>query len=274
MRPLPEIPSTDARADAGRGGAALVEHYPRLARLGYLVLPRSLGRHRRVLTAHALAQRALLSAHRTADPDRSGIPSPHLPGDPMASEDPLHTCARGLVVRAALEAERPWHRLRTAASLPQAWGLRLVPHSGGSDELALEHALSELSGAGRAACVLRGLERLPDARVRRVLTTAGVADPHAALAEADGVPTPHRLLDSPEFDPCALHVRPPDLPRRHQYTKAAMAAVAALLVCGALLGPPGHDQERDTSPARPRVPGPTGERTPDPDAPLRTRSGR
>ncbi|KIF74177.1 hypothetical protein QR77_09610, partial [Streptomyces sp. 150FB] len=39
--------------------AALVEHYPRLVRLAYLVLPPSLGRNRRVLTAHALVQRAL-----------------------------------------------------------------------------------------------------------------------------------------------------------------------------------------------------------------------
>lgn len=31
--------------------AALVEHYPRLVRLAYLILPPSLGRHRRVLTA-------------------------------------------------------------------------------------------------------------------------------------------------------------------------------------------------------------------------------
>ncbi|MCZ9343461.1 hypothetical protein NGM37_37475, partial [Streptomyces sp. TRM76130] len=39
--------------------AALVEHYPRLVRLAYLVLPPAMGRTRRVLTAHALVQRAL-----------------------------------------------------------------------------------------------------------------------------------------------------------------------------------------------------------------------
>ncbi|MEU8570844.1 hypothetical protein AB0C51_21310, partial [Streptomyces pathocidini] len=39
--------------------AALVEHYPRLVRIAYLVLPPGLGRSRRVLAAHALAQRAL-----------------------------------------------------------------------------------------------------------------------------------------------------------------------------------------------------------------------
>ncbi|NDZ83735.1 hypothetical protein G3I19_35550, partial [Streptomyces sp. SID10853] len=52
------------RSGAGRVGveqaeAALVEHYPRLVRLTYITLPPSLGRHRRVLTAHAVVQRAL-----------------------------------------------------------------------------------------------------------------------------------------------------------------------------------------------------------------------
>ncbi|MET9297457.1 hypothetical protein [Streptomyces sp. NPDC003077] len=47
------------RAEIERAGAALVEHYPRLVRLAYLVLPPAMGRHRRVLTAHALVQRAL-----------------------------------------------------------------------------------------------------------------------------------------------------------------------------------------------------------------------
>ncbi|OEV11885.1 hypothetical protein AN218_10955, partial [Streptomyces nanshensis] len=45
--------------DVEQAQAALVEHYPRLVRLAYLVLPTSLARHRRVLTAHSLVQRAL-----------------------------------------------------------------------------------------------------------------------------------------------------------------------------------------------------------------------
>ncbi|MEU1154961.1 hypothetical protein ABZ369_18355, partial [Streptomyces sp. NPDC005918] len=45
--------------DVEQAEAALVEHYPRLVRLAYLVLPPHLGRNRRVLTAHALTQRAL-----------------------------------------------------------------------------------------------------------------------------------------------------------------------------------------------------------------------
>ncbi|MET9659484.1 hypothetical protein ABZY11_21790, partial [Streptomyces sp. NPDC006510] len=64
MRPLPEVPSAAAPADGEQAGTALVEHYPRLVRLGYLVLPPSLGSHRRVLKAHALAQRCLLSGRR------------------------------------------------------------------------------------------------------------------------------------------------------------------------------------------------------------------
>ncbi len=47
------------RADVERAEAAIVEHYPRLVRLAYLVLPPSMGRHPRVLTAHGLVQRAL-----------------------------------------------------------------------------------------------------------------------------------------------------------------------------------------------------------------------
>lgn len=54
-RPLPAGPVVDVE----QAEAALVEHYPRLVRLAYLVLPPGLGRSRRVLTAHALTQRAL-----------------------------------------------------------------------------------------------------------------------------------------------------------------------------------------------------------------------
>ncbi|KAF4410553.1 hypothetical protein GCU69_03230, partial [Streptomyces lycii] len=39
--------------------AALVEHYPRLVRLAYLILPSGPDRSRRVLAAHAVTQRAL-----------------------------------------------------------------------------------------------------------------------------------------------------------------------------------------------------------------------
>lgn len=157
MRPLPEVPSAAAPSDGEQAGAALVEHYPRLVRLGYLVLPPSLGSHRRVLKAHALAQRCLLAGRRVGD-GGGGVPGPRGPGG-AATVDPSYARARGRVLRAALTAGRPRRFGRARPSLlPLVWGLRLFPHSGGSDGLALENALSALSGPARAAHALRGLE--------------------------------------------------------------------------------------------------------------------
>ncbi|MFD9003233.1 hypothetical protein ACFV0T_20020 [Streptomyces sp. NPDC059582] len=45
--------------DVERAEAAPVEHYAPLVRLVYVTLPRRPGRHRRVLAAHGLVQRAL-----------------------------------------------------------------------------------------------------------------------------------------------------------------------------------------------------------------------
>lgn len=47
------VPRPGPVVDVEQAEAALVEHYPRLVRLAYLVLPPSLGRNRRVLTAHS-----------------------------------------------------------------------------------------------------------------------------------------------------------------------------------------------------------------------------
>ncbi|QUW82441.1 hypothetical protein SMIR_27865 [Streptomyces mirabilis] len=222
--------------DVEQAEAALVEHYPRLVRLAYLVLPPSLGRNRRVLTAHALTQRALPRGRTTATP----IPAQATGRD----GDPGYALVRLKVVRTALEAGVPLRRAawpkrsQLPPLLPQVWGLRLFPRSGGADELALDQRLSALSGAARAAYVLRGLEKLPDPDVRKVLTAAGVDDPRAALKEAGGVEAKDALLLSPEFDPCSLHARPTDLMRRRQHTKAAIAAGVAAAVCGALLALP------------------------------------
>lgn len=60
----PAASSDGPVVDVERAEAALVEHYPRLVRLAYLVLPPGLGRNRRVLTAHSLTQRALPAAVR------------------------------------------------------------------------------------------------------------------------------------------------------------------------------------------------------------------
>jgi len=229
--------SSDPLVDVEQAEAALVEHYPRLVRLAYLVLPPGLGRSRRVLTAHALTQRAL---------PRGRTPAPVIPAQSAGCDgDPGYALVRLQVLRTALEAglplrRRAWpKRSQLPPVLPQVWGLRLFPRSGGADELALDQRLSALSGPARAGYVLRGLEKLPDGDVRTVLTAAGVDDVDAALSEADGVTARYALLESPEFDPCSLQARPTDLMRRRQHTKAALAAVAAVAVCGALLGLPG-----------------------------------
>ncbi|MFJ8633644.1 hypothetical protein [Streptomyces sp. NPDC093568] len=246
-RPAPA--SADPVVDVERAEAALVEHYPRLVRLAYLVLPPSLGRNRRVVTAHSLTQRAL--------PRGRASSTSVIPAQATGREgDPGYTFLRLRVLRTALEAGLPlvrpaWpKRSQLPPLLPQVWGLRLFPRSGGADELALDQRLSALSGPARAAYVLRGLEKLPDGDVREVLTAAGVEDVDDALDEADAVPAQYALLDSPEFDPCSLQARPTDLMRRRQHLRAALAAGAALLVCGALLGLPGEGWAPD-GPAAP-----------------------
>ncbi len=261
----PQTP--DERLDVEAAEAALVEHYPRLVRLGYLVLPPSLSRHRRVLTAHALAQRALPRSRPPADevplhtPRDGAAEADDMPGAPSA--DRGYACVRLRVLRRALRGERPGaagrlHRrlAQLPPVLPQVLGLRLFPRSGGADELALDQALSGVSGAARAAYALRGLEGLPDEAVCRTLEAAGVPDPQAALAEAESVVGPSgsldgTLLSSAEFDPCALQARPTDLMRRRQHGRAALAAVAATVVCGALLGLPGDSWGPDGAAAPP-----------------------
>jgi hypothetical protein len=248
--------------DVEQAEAALVEHYPRLVRLAYLVLPPGLGRSRRVLTAHALTQRAL---------PRGRTPAPVIPAQSAGRDgDPGYTLVRLQVLRTALKAGRPvrhrmWpRRSQLPPPLPQVWGLKLFPRSGGADELALDQRLSALSGAGRAAYVLRGLEKLPDGDVREVLEAAGVADVDAALDEADEVPARYALLDSPEFDPCSLQARPTDLMRRRQHMKAALAAAAAVAVCGALLGLPGDGWGPDGAAAPPYAQNPAAQAALDP----------
>ncbi|MFJ9243022.1 hypothetical protein [Streptomyces sp. NPDC101776] len=233
----PAASPTDPVVDVEQAEAALVEHYPRLVRLAYLVLPPSLGRNRRVLTAHALTQRALPRRRASA----SAIPAQSTGRD----GDPGYAFVRLQVVRTALEAGLPLSfralpkRSQLPPLLPQVRGLRLFPRSGGADELALDQRLSALSGPARAVYVLRGLEKLPDGDVRRVLAAAGVDEVDEALREADETPAQYELLNSPEFDPCSLHARPTDLMRRRQHGKAAFAAAAAVAVCGALLALPG-----------------------------------
>ncbi|CAL9426909.1 hypothetical protein [Streptomyces sp. enrichment culture] len=262
-RPAPSSASpADPVVDVEQAEAALVEHYPRLARLAYLVLPPGLGRSRRVLTAHALTQRAL-PRNRTTAP----LVPAQQSGRPV---DPGYALIRLRVIRTALEAglplrRRAWpKRSQLPPLLPYVRGLKLFPRSGGADELALDQRLSALSGPGRAAYVLRGLERLPDDGVRQVLRAAGVADADGALREADGMPGPGALLGSSEFDPCSLQARPTDLMRRRQHAKAALVAGAALVVCGVLLGLPGDGWGPDGAAAPPYAKNPAAEAALDP----------
>ncbi|MBW8703923.1 hypothetical protein MBT84_30445 [Streptomyces sp. MBT84] len=233
-------PGSGPVVDVEQAEAALVEHYPRLVRLAYLVLPPGLGRTRRVLTAHALVQRALPRRRASA----SEIPAQAAGGTDGGREDPGYSLLRLQVLRTALEAGRPpkrtaWPRRSQLPPLfPQVWGLKLFPRSGGAEELALDQQLSALPGPARAAYVLRGLERLPEDDVRKVLSAAGVTRPTAALREASRVPRQDALLGSPEFDPCSLQARPTDLMRRRQHAKAALAAAGAAVVCGVLLALP------------------------------------
>ncbi|MGP4051101.1 hypothetical protein [Streptomyces sp. 2A115] len=258
-RPVPVV-------DVEQAEAALVEHYPRLVRLAYLVLPPSLGRNRRVLTAHSLTQRALPRGRTSGDPSLIPVQQTAEGRDC----DPGYAYVRLQVLRTALEAGRPlrlkaWpKRAQLPPLLPQVWGLRLFPRSGGADELALDQRLSALSAPARAAYVLRGLERMGDTDVCDMLAAAGEEDPAAALTEAGRLESQDDLLTSPEFDPCSLQARPPDLMRRRQHMKAALAATAAVAVCGALLGLPGDGWAPDGPAAPPYAQNPAAQAALDP----------
>ncbi|MGO4431498.1 hypothetical protein AB4Z54_75095, partial [Streptomyces sp. MCAF7] len=73
--------------DVEQAEAAIVEHYPRLVRLAYLVLPPGVGRTRRVLAAHALAQRALPRNRATSAGAQTGT-GPGLPGQRGSQSGP------------------------------------------------------------------------------------------------------------------------------------------------------------------------------------------
>ncbi|MFI6701952.1 hypothetical protein ACIBJC_23805 [Streptomyces sp. NPDC050509] len=257
LAPAPPVPPTAAPVGLNQAEAALVQHYPHLVRLAYLVLPPSLGRNRRVLTAHALVQRSLPRGRPA--PGGAVIPGQRrVQTDGFAARQAGYAYVRGEVLRQALDAGRPLLRLARPVRaqlpplLPRVWGLRLFPRSGGADELALDQRLSALSGPARAVFVLRGLEGLTDPEVRDLLGAAGADDIDTALTEATAAASPRpaspdpqtatdtgALLRSTEFDPCSLQARPTDLMRRRQYRRAALAVTTAALVCGALFGLPG-----------------------------------
>ncbi|MER5279971.1 hypothetical protein ABT025_30120 [Streptomyces sp. NPDC002809] len=248
------------RSGVQQAEATLMEHYPRLVRLAYLVLPPSLGRHRRVLAAHAAVQRALPRARKAPE-----APAPaHVPaqnrgaahGPPPEGAGPEYVRLRLRVLRTALAHERrprwwPGGLAAPAAlrpSLPAVWGLRLFPRAGGASELALDQALAAVPAAVRAAFALRQLEELDEPAVQALLVRAGAPDAAEAVRAAGHLGGADRaaagsLLRSGEFDPCVLQTRPSDLLRRRHRVRAVSVAAALCAVAGvvslAAVGTPG-----------------------------------
>ncbi|GAU69500.1 hypothetical protein SSP35_12_01480 [Streptomyces sp. NBRC 110611] len=238
----------DPRAPLERAEAAIVEHYPRLVRLAYLVLPPSMGRHRRVLTAHGLVQRALPRAGRRR-------PAGGLPAQRGPVPETGYDLVRLRTLRLALAYERRQGRglpllpdvrglpllpvVWGLPFLPVVWGLRLFPRAGGAEELALDQALSAAPASVRAAIGLWQLEGLDEDTARAVLGRAGAEEPEAAQRAAERLDRETEggaaaLLASGEFDPCTVQARPTDLLRRRQRLRAS-AALAAVLAIGGVV---------------------------------------
>ncbi|MER7175006.1 hypothetical protein [Streptomyces mesophilus] len=236
--------------------AHLVDQYTRLVSLAYLTLPATLTRHRRVLLAHGIVQRALPRGGGLRGPRRADL----VPPQRTAGDEPIADRLRERVLRAALNCERRprgWpKRLPPPRTLlpriPAVWGLRLFPRAGGAEELALGNTLAHVPASTRAAFVLRHLERLSDSKVNELLAAAGVQEPHRALRASHRLdttagPTAETLLRSQEFDACSVQTRPTDLLRRRRRFAllwAVTAAVAALVLLATSLG--GDDREQPT----------------------------
>ena len=233
------MPTSDARTSGpaqrislGQAEAALVDRYTNLVRLAYLILPVALSRHRRVLVAHALVQRALPGPWGFRSRDTAArVPAQRTGGGRAGAAWLLLR-----VVRAALAYERrprgwprrlPPPRALTLV-LPVVWGLRLFPRAGGVDEVALGQACAQVSPAARAAFVLRRLDGLADAEVVELLDAAGAERPGDALRasyrlEEMAGPAAESLLRSPEFDACSVQTRPTDLLRRRRRARLVVA---------------------------------------------------
>lgn len=166
-----------------------------------------------MLTAHSLVQRALPRGRRDAAAGVAAVQG-GVPGQRGGADDSGYAYVRLRVLRAALEAGLPLtfralpRRAQLPPVLPQVWGLRLFPRSGGAEELALDQWLATLDGPGRAACVLRALERLSEPEVLRVLDEAGVPDPAAAARES-GDPANDALFASPSSTRACSRPGPP-----------------------------------------------------------------
>jgi hypothetical protein len=251
-------PAEHSRDGVLEAESTLIEQYGDLVRLAHVVLPVSLGRHRRVLVAHSVVQRAL----RAARPARVGRAVPP-PRQENRERTALERSYLVIVVRDALaHGRRPagWPaRLAPPRALlprlPLVLGLRLFPRSGSADELRFAQALSALPAPARAAFMLH-LHGIPDDTTADVLTEAGVDDTATALRQARVVATEARPGSSvlQEFDACALQASPTDLLRRRRRTRAGGVAVLALLATAAAVM---STQQEDSS--RPVLPSGTTE---------------
>ncbi|MFK0232552.1 hypothetical protein [Streptomyces vinaceus] len=206
--------------------AVIVERYPQLLRLAYLVLPPDLDRHTRLLRAHRAVQHSLRAAGRRAG--RGG--------------DPLEA-VRAEVVRHA--AGRPRGPLP-----PWVWGLRMWPSAEGLDEEA--RRLTGLTPYARAAFVLRRFDGLDEEAAAAVLARAGAGDPAgevraagatgtgAGTGDAPAAPGPSGAAPDPGPDresvlhPADVHTRPTDLLLRRTRVRAAWGLAAVLLLAAGL----------------------------------------
>ncbi|MDH6220870.1 hypothetical protein [Streptomyces pseudovenezuelae] len=235
-------PSAGTRPPFLEVESLLVEQYGELVRLAHLVLPATIGRHRRVLVAHSLVQRALTGVR--------ALPGHAVP-PPRAEKrggDPVERSLLLEVLRGSLSygrGPRLWPaRFASQGTLlpglPLVVGLRLFPRSGGADELALAQRLSGVPAAARAAFLLRSVHGMSDDAVHQLLSDAGARDPDAALRTADALDESvgtraAALLTSLEFDACALQASPTDLLRRRRRARLGLAALALLAVTGVTL---------------------------------------
>ncbi|WP_432946766.1 hypothetical protein ACQPXM_09095 [Kribbella sp. CA-253562] len=197
--------------------AALLENYPALVRLAYLVLPSALGRHRRILAAHGVVQRAM--------PDRRRLERE------LIGETSAFVYIRRRVLR---DAVRQAHARTPLRMLPQVWGLRLFPRSGAADDLVLDQVMSACTPEARAAWTLVRIEHLDVAEAESELRAAGVERASGAIKEAaeldeSAVAEVRGPLGAQVFDPCAVRLAPTDLMRRKARGRAVAIAVTLFL---------------------------------------------
>ncbi|MFF0342729.1 hypothetical protein [Kribbella sp. NPDC004875] len=179
----------------GQAGTMVAQSYDALVNVVFLVTPVRLGRHRRVLLAHAIVQRLDGAA-------------------PVA----LFSAA----IRAALVA-------RTVPRWMGIRGLRFFPVTDSLQPLQSEVELYRSAPEVRAAWALLHRSGLEDGALTGVLRDAGIAAPENVLAAARQIAVPADQI----FDPCAVKLAP-EWNRRTRRQFALLAIPAVLAVLGLL----------------------------------------